>query len=101
EEHVDRERERRVGIGVDHRGEAGPHCEPVNEAAHRERKHVEVEALPERSFWTANRPASLRDRAAEGGEPGSNTRGERADPSERRTDRERDEPPDEADRPRA
>ena len=48
EEHVDRQRERRVRVRADDGGEAGTCGQPPDKPAHGERDEVEVEALPER-----------------------------------------------------
>src|SRR5207302_6541081 len=68
EEHVDRERERRVGVGVDDRREAGARREPPDEAADRERDEVEIEALPEgllRALLLAERTHTCSDATGE------------------------------------
>ena len=69
EEHVDREREGRVGVGVDDRREAGARGQPVDQAAERQRDEVEVEPLPERPPLAPRRPAALGDGRRERASP--------------------------------
>ena len=74
EEHVDRERERRVGVRVHDRREAGAGGEPVDEEAADQGQHVKVQALPEWRAVPAGGAPRVAHRAAEGRDAGADAR---------------------------
>ena len=89
EEHVDRERERRVRIGIDDGRESGPGGQPVDESGNGEREQVEVEALPERTSVASHAAPRVSDAAAEGDEGRADPGGRRPDGGKRDADAER------------
>ena len=71
EEHVDGEREGRVGVGVDDGREARAGRQPVDQGADRQGEPVEVEPLPERLALAAPRAATVCDAGPQHGDAGA------------------------------